>query len=80
MLGWIREKMAIQKLALGGGKFSASGSIAVRSAPQHAMACALQVEEPIAVHALQAGTVQLSLGMALRTTPIHLTCLVGVRG
>jgi len=30
MLGWIREKMATQELALGGGNF-ASGSTAVRN-------------------------------------------------
>ncbi len=29
MLGWIHEKMVIQELALGGGKFSAFGPIAV---------------------------------------------------
>jgi hypothetical protein len=29
MLGWICEKMVIQELALGGGRFSASGSTAV---------------------------------------------------
>jgi len=29
MLGWIREKMAIQESALGGGRFFASSSIVV---------------------------------------------------
>jgi hypothetical protein len=29
MLGWIREKMAIQESALGGDRFSTSGSIDV---------------------------------------------------
>jgi hypothetical protein len=29
MLGWIREKMAIQELAPGGGRFSASNSIVI---------------------------------------------------
>ncbi len=33
MLGQIREKMAIQELAPGGGKFSASDSIVARNGP-----------------------------------------------
>jgi len=31
MLGWIREKIVIQALALGGGRFSASDSIVTRN-------------------------------------------------
>jgi hypothetical protein len=31
ILGWIREKMAIQELALKGGRFFASGSIVARN-------------------------------------------------
>jgi hypothetical protein len=31
MLGWIREKMVIQELALEGGRFFASGSTAIRN-------------------------------------------------
>jgi hypothetical protein len=33
MLGWIREKMAIQELAWGGGKLSAPDSIIIRNGP-----------------------------------------------
>ncbi len=33
MLGWIREKMATQESALGGGRFFASDSIVVRNGP-----------------------------------------------
>jgi hypothetical protein len=33
MLGWIREKMAIQESTLGGGKFSTSDSIIVGNGP-----------------------------------------------
>jgi hypothetical protein len=33
MLGWIREKMAIQESAQGGGSFSAPDSIVVRNGP-----------------------------------------------
>jgi hypothetical protein len=36
MLGWICEKMAIQELTLGGGKFFASNSIAIGN---DALAC-----------------------------------------
>jgi hypothetical protein len=36
MLGWVREKMVIQESALGGGRFSASGSTIVGN---DALAC-----------------------------------------
>jgi hypothetical protein len=69
MLGWICEKMATQESALGGGKFFAFGSIVAKKVPHLA-----------ATRALQAGIVQLPLGMVLGTTHIHLTRLVGVKG
>jgi hypothetical protein len=33
MLGWIREKMAIQESAPGGGRFFTSDSIVIRNGP-----------------------------------------------
>ncbi len=41
---------------------------------------AFQVEEPITTHVLQAGTIQSLLGMTLRTTHIHPTRLLRVKG
>jgi hypothetical protein len=44
------------------------------------MAHALQVEEHVTTRVLEVGIVQQPLGMTPRTTHIHPTHLVGVRG
>jgi hypothetical protein len=60
--------------------FLPSVQLPLEMAPQLATAHALQVEEPTRTYVLHVGTVQLPLGMALGTTHIHPTHLVGVRG
>jgi hypothetical protein len=90
MLGWIREKMATQESALGGGRFFAFSPTTVGTAPQPTMARALHAEELAGAHALQveelamaralqARIAQPLLGMAIGIIHIHLTHVIGVR-
>ncbi len=60
--------------------FLLSVQLLLETAPQPAVARALQVKEFAMARVLQVGIVQSSLGMALGTTHIHLTHLAGVRG
>jgi hypothetical protein len=69
MLGWIHEKMGIQELAPGGGKFFASGSTADGN---DTLAC----NKPFA----PCGDCSTALGTMLGTMHIHLTHLTKVKG
>jgi hypothetical protein len=69
MLGWIHEKMATQKSALGGGRFLAFGLIVIENgASSCSNSCTL------------GGDCSTAVGNSLGTTHIHVTCLAGVRG